>query len=50
MKDEEWTPGVFELKDYSLRIGDPDIDKWRIFNNLKSTPEIQEEMLIVDFN
>ena len=50
MKDEEWTPGVFELKDYTLRIGDPDIDKWRIFNNLKSTPEIQEEMLIVDFN
>lgn len=39
MKGNQWTPKVFSNNAYSVKVGDPDLDKWKIFTNLKPQSE-----------
>lgn len=48
IKGNSWIPKVFEKGNYTVKIGDPDLNKWKIIEHIQSVNK-QKKPLIVEF-
>jgi len=49
IKGNQWTPKVFSDETFSIKVGDPDLNKWKTLTNLASHKEKSDEVLEVKF-
>ena len=47
VKGESWQPKVFEKGTYTLKIGDPDLDKWKIIEHIQSVVKPKKSLGVI---
>ncbi len=44
IKGDKWQPKVFEKGSYTIKVGDPDFDKWEIIEHIKSAAKHKKSL------